>query len=148
MAMAVSDVRPARDPRQLRLIKAVAILMAVEAVSLAVASGLHLGGSVHGRSSSFDPDAAGIAEAVIGVVLAVAAVALLRGGIRARTVAIGANAFALLGFLIGISETARGGRIPDIAYHATVIPLLVAGLVLLIRARDIPAGVEDEITPS
>jgi hypothetical protein len=118
----------------------VAILMVVEASSLAIASTLHLAGSVHGRSSTFDPDAAGIAEAIIGLVLAVAAVALLRVGVRARTAGIAANAFALLGFLIGISETARDGRIPDIAYHATVIPLLVAGLVLLIRAGPDPSG--------
>ncbi len=55
----------------------VATLMMLEAVSLAVASALHLAGMVHGRSASFDPDAAGIAEAVIGAVLAAGATRLV-----------------------------------------------------------------------
>jgi hypothetical protein len=90
---------------------------------------------VDGRSTSFDPDTAGIAEAVIGVVLLVGAVVMLRNPRRARTAGIVANVFALAGFLIGISETAQGGHAPDIAYHATVIPLLVISLVVLLRHR-------------
>jgi peptidoglycan/LPS O-acetylase OafA/YrhL len=113
----------------------VAILMLFEAASLAVASALHLSGVVDGRTTSFDPDAAGIAEAAIGVVLLVGAVVMLRDPRRARTAGIVANAFALAGFLIGISETAQGGHAPDIAYHATVIPLLVISLVVLLRHR-------------
>jgi hypothetical protein len=111
----------------------VAILMLVEAASLAVASALHLSGVVDGRTSSFDPNSAGIAEAVIGIVLLVGAVVMLRDPRRARPAGIAANAFALAGFLIGISETAQGGHAPDIAYHATVIPLLVISLVVLLR---------------
>src|SRR5205823_4899523 len=103
--------------------------------SLGVASALHLSGLVHGRSVSFDPDSAGIAEAVIGVVLAVAALVMFRLPARARAVGIAATIFALVGFLVGMSETARGGDVPDIVYHATVIPLLIAGLVLLIRSN-------------
>jgi peptidoglycan/LPS O-acetylase OafA/YrhL len=113
----------------------VAILMLVESASLAVASALHLSGVVDGRTTSFDPDTAGIAEAVIGVVLVVGAVMMLRDPRRARTAGIAVNAFALVGFLIGISETAQGGHAPDIAYHATVIPLLVISLVVLLRHR-------------
>jgi hypothetical protein len=109
--------------------------MLAEALSLGVASSLHLAGVVHGRASSFDPDAAGIAEAVIGLVLAAGGLVLVRDRFRAVSIAIAANAFALVGFLIGISETARGGRAPDIAYHATVIPLLVAGLAVLLWVR-------------
>jgi hypothetical protein len=123
-----------------RVICAVATLMALEAISLAAASSLHFAGLVHGRTSSFDPDAAGIAEAVIGAVLGAAAAALFRGGIRARPIGIGASSFALVGFLVGISETARGGHAPDIAYHATVIPLLILGLTLLVRTRQPSAG--------
>lgn len=111
----------------------VAVLMLVEALSLAVASGLHLGGLVSGRSPTFEPDTAGLAEAIIGAVLLVGAIVMLRSPHRARTVGIAANAFALVGFLIGITETASGGHAPDIAYHLTVIPLLVISLVLLLR---------------
>lgn len=112
----------------------VAVLMLALAASLGVAAGLHLSGSVQGRASSFDPDAAGVAEAVIGVVMAVGAIWMLSDRVRARTVGIAVNSFALAGFLVGISETASGGRAPDIAYHATVIPLLVISLVTLVRA--------------
>jgi hypothetical protein len=110
------------------------MVMALEAASLGVASALHLSGLVYGRSASFDPDSAGIAEAVIGVVLAVAAIVMLRTPVRARAVGIAATSFALVGFLVGISETARGGDIPDIAYHSAVIPLLMGGLLILIRS--------------
>ena len=88
--MAVSEDRRTDGSHQSRVIRGVAILMVVEASSLAIASTLHLAGSVHGRSSTFDPDAAGIAEAIIGLVLAVAAVALLRVGV-ARTAGIAAE---------------------------------------------------------
>ena len=116
-----------------KIASGVAILMLVVTASLALTSALHLSGMVDGRTKSFDPDTAGIAEAVIGVVLLVGAVVMLRDPQRARTAGIAANAFALAGFLIGISETAQGGHAPDIAYHATVIPLLVISLVVLLR---------------
>lgn len=116
------------------VIAGVAALMLLESVSLGIASTLHLAGLVHGRASNFNPDAAGTAEAVIGVVLAAAAILMRRQPGRARTIGIAATSFALVGFLVGISETARGGDIPDIAYHATLIPLLIASLALLIRS--------------
>lgn len=37
------------------------------------------------------------------------------------------------GFAVGLTETARGGDLPDIAYHLTVLPLLLAGLMILVR---------------
>lgn len=130
----------------------VAIVMSLEAVSLWVASALHLSGLVHGRSASFEPDAAGIAEAVIGVVLAAGSVVMVKDKGRARVVGIASTTFALIGFLIGISETARGGDAPDIAYHATVIPLLIASLVALIRCRapssSAPDGQTDRVESS
>jgi hypothetical protein len=139
MAPAVHALSPKHRPDRSNVILGVAMLMVFEAASLGVASALHLSGLVHGRSASFDPDSAGIAEAVIGAVLAVAAIGMFRTPARARAVGIAATSFALVGFLVGISETARGGDVPDIVYHATVIPLLIGGLVLLIRsARPAP----------
>jgi hypothetical protein len=116
------------------LARRVAVLMLFEAASLAVASALHLSGQVHGRSAPFDADHAGVAEAIIGVVLGAAAVIMIRAPRRARTVGIAATGFAIAGFLVGLSMTASGGDLPDIAYHLTVLPLLVGGLLLLIRA--------------
>jgi peptidoglycan/LPS O-acetylase OafA/YrhL len=108
-------------------------LMIVIAVSLAVASLVHLVGHVEGRADLYDAHDAGIAEAAIGIVLAGGAVAMLRSPDRARAVGLGTLGFAVVGFLVGLSITARAGHLPDIAYHAAVLPLLVVGFVALAR---------------
>lgn len=115
------------------VIRRIAALMIVEAATLAVASALHLSGSVHGRSAPFDPDRAGVAEAIIGAVLVAAAFVMFRAPARARTVGIAATGFAIAGFLLGLSFTARGGHLPDVAYHLTMLPVLIGGLIVLLR---------------
>jgi hypothetical protein len=67
---------------------------------------------------------------VIGAVLVAGALALVRGSRRA---ALAAVAFAIAGFGVGLSMTVRGGAAGDIAYHATMLPLLLFTLVLLGR---------------
>ena len=57
---------------------------------------------------------------------------MLRSPRRARGAGLAANGFALVGFPIG-SQTAVGGHAPDIAYHATVIPVLLFIVVVLLR---------------
>jgi peptidoglycan/LPS O-acetylase OafA/YrhL len=111
----------------------IAALMGVVAVSLAVASILHLTGHVDGRSAPFDADHAGIAEAVIGVVVAAAALTMWRDGRRARVIGLGATGFAIVGFLIGLTITSTGGHLPDIAYHLIVLPVLIGSFVVLLR---------------
>ena len=111
-----------------------ATVLAVVAVSLFIASALHLSGFVHGRSDIYDADDAGIAEAVIGVVLVVGAVGLVRSAARARAMGLAATGFAVAGFGVGITITAQGGHTPDIAYHATVLPILIATFVTLVRS--------------
>jgi ABC-type Fe3+ transport system permease subunit len=113
----------------------IAALMTIEAASLAVASALHLAGLVHGRGQSFSAAGAGIAEAVICVVLAAGAIALARQGSAGRPAALAATGFAIVGFVFGLSITARAGDAPDIAYHATVLPLLIVTFVLILRRR-------------
>ena len=108
----------------------VAALMGFVAATLVVASALHLAGVVDDGSPPFDPDRAGIAEAVIAAVLAAGAVALVRG---VRRVALGSVVFAIAGFGVGLSMTVRGGATGDIAYHATMLPLLLLVLALLSR---------------
>jgi hypothetical protein len=108
----------------------VVALMGFVAATLVVASALHLAGVVDDGSPPFAPDRAGIAEAVIAVVLAAGAVALVRG---ARRAALGAVVFAIAGFGVGLSMTVRGGATGDIAYHATMLPLLLLALALLSR---------------
>lgn len=113
--------------------RGIAALMLLQAASLAVASALHLSGLVHGRGAPFSANGAGIAEAVICVVLAGGAMALARRGPRGRWAAVAATGFAIAGFCYGLSVTIRGGDLPDITYHATVLPLLIATLVLTLR---------------
>jgi hypothetical protein len=52
---------------------------------------------------------------------------------RARPIGLAATAFAIVGFLVGLTITARAGDLPDIAYHTVVLPLLVASFVVLLR---------------
>jgi hypothetical protein len=103
-------------------------LMGFVAATLVIMSGLHLAGVLGDGSPPFDPDRAGIAEAVIAVVLAAGAIAFARGG---RGIALAALVFAIAGFGVGLSMTIRGHATWDIAYHATMLPLLLLGLVLL-----------------
>ena len=110
----------------------IARLMAAEAASLAVMSALHLAGRLDG-STPFDPTRACVAEAVIGGVLLTGAVVLLRGRPHAWSVALAANAFAVVGFVVGLTRTTQGGGTVDIAYHLTVLPLLLLNFIALLR---------------
>jgi hypothetical protein len=116
-----------------KIFRRVAWLMVVVAATLATASALHLAGQVTGRSRPFDSDHAGIAEAIIGAVLAMGALGMIMRPRRARAIGIGVTVFAVAGFLLGLSMTARGGHLPDIAYHLVVLPVLVGTLVVLAR---------------
>jgi hypothetical protein len=114
---------------------AVGVLMGVEAASLAVMSALHLGGVLRGGSAPFRPGAAGLAELLIGLVLLAAILTLHYAPHRARPIALAALGFAILGFLVGLNFTVRSANTIDIAYHATVLPLLILTLALLLRRR-------------
>ena len=121
--------------------RAVGALMVVEALSLAVISALHLSGVIGGGTKPYNPEAAGIAEAVIGVVLIAGAVAVMRSPKHGRTAAQAATGFAIAGFIVGLVFTLSGGQPADIAYHATVLPLLILTLVLSVtKAKDRAAG--------
>jgi peptidoglycan/LPS O-acetylase OafA/YrhL len=118
---------------------AVAVLMAAEAASLAVMSYLHLHGDIGGGAGTpFRSSAAGIAEAVIGVVLLAGALAAWRIPDRARPAVLAAVVFAIIGFVVGISITISGRSGVDIAYHATVLPILVVTLILVPPRRRRP----------
>jgi hypothetical protein len=117
-----------------RSAEVVARVLGLVALSLVLASALHLSGVVHGRGAPFDADRAGIAEALIAAVLAVCAFRLVRVGLRARVLGLWGVGFAILGFCWGLNITARGGRGPDIAYHICVLPVLIGCWLLLLRA--------------
>jgi hypothetical protein len=104
---------------------AVAVLMTLEAASLVVVSSVHLS-----RSESH----AGTAEAVVCVVLAAGAIPVYRAAPSWRSAALGTVGFAIAAFLLGLSVTSRGDSIGDLAYHGTVLPLLVGTLALAMPA--------------
>jgi multisubunit Na+/H+ antiporter MnhF subunit len=74
------------------------------------------------------------------VVLGYGATALVRRGSRARPVALAATGFAIVGFLVGLSFTLAGGSAIDVAYHLSVLPLLLLILLGLTRSRDRSTG--------
>ena len=115
----------------------IAAVMIVVAATLAIASILHLSDNVHG-SPPFDPDQAGVGEAIIGIALACSAIAMFRTPARARAVGLAAIGFAIVGFGVGLNFTARGGHVPDIAYHVIALPVLLGSLILLLRVHQPP----------
>ncbi len=126
--------RPASDHGRLKRSEhQPAALMAAIAATLAVMSLLHLTGSLGGDSKSFDGAAAGIAEAVLCVVLGYGTAALLRNGPAARPIALASTGLAIVGFLIGVSFTLRGGSVIDVAYHLGSLPILILALIALLR---------------
>jgi hydrogenase/urease accessory protein HupE len=118
----------------------IAVLIGFEAATLAVIASLHLGHVLAGGRKPFRPTAAGIAEAIIGIVLVYGAVALNRGSRHAWGIALAAVAFAIAGFLLGLTFTLRGGDAIDIAYHATMLPLLLLTLIVLLRGERTPVS--------
>ncbi len=111
-----------------------AALMALEAISLAVMSFLHLAGKLDG-SPPFDPTRAGVAEAAIGVVLLSGALAIRRRARHAWGIALAANIVAVVGFAVGLTRTTQGGGAIDIGYHVLVLPLLLLAIAALLRRR-------------
>ena len=49
-------------------------------------------------------------------------------------------AFAIFGFIVGLTFTIRGGDAIDLAYHATMLPVLTATAALLARTGHSPAA--------
>lgn len=102
-------------------------LLAFQAVLFAAASLVHagvvLGGYEHSRAA--------IAEGVIALVLLAGLVASLARPASARTLALGAQGFALLGTLVGAFTIAVGvgpQTTADHVFHAVLLTLLVSGL--------------------
>ncbi len=89
----------------------------------------------------YEHDRAAVAETVIGAVLLAATVLAWFRPVRTRAIALAGQAFALLGTIVGVFTIAVGvgpRTIPDVAYHASILALLVAGLV--IAARTAPSS--------
>jgi deazaflavin-dependent oxidoreductase (nitroreductase family) len=122
-------------PISLRRYRAIAIVMGIVAASLVVTSLLHLTGSVRGHAEPYNPTGAGIAEAVVGIALIWGATSITGSPQTGRPVALARSAFALAGFIVGLTFTVQGGDLPDVTHHSTVLPLLVVIVVLLLRTK-------------
>jgi len=104
----------------------------IEAASFAAAALVHFGVLTRG----YEHQQAGTAESVIAIVL-LFGLALSLAGVPTRAAGLGAQAFALVGTLVGIFTIAIGvgpRTGPDIAYHAAIVAVLVAGLIVAARA--------------
>jgi hypothetical protein len=116
-------------------------LLLFEAATFVVASTIHFGGLVDGYAHR----KAAIAETVIAVALLVGLAISLRSG-WALEAALGAQAFALFGVLVGLFTIAVGvgpRTAPDVAYHVGIAAVLATGIALAARAgpgRAAPAG--------
>jgi hypothetical protein len=120
------EVDMSDDNRHVR--QPLATLIGLQAATLAIMSILHLTGIVAGGTRPFRPTDAGIAEAVICLVLFGGAAALVRHPPGGRVVALAALGFAILGVIAGLGFTVGGGDAVDVAYHATLLPLLLITL--------------------
>jgi len=104
------------------------VLLGAEAALFASASLIHAGVLLQG----FEHRRASTAEAVIATVLMVGLVAGLVRPARLRTVSVAAQAFALLGTLVGMFTIAIGvgpQTTADLIFHLAVLALLLGGLV-------------------
>ena len=118
-------------------------LLVFEAATYAIASLVHFGVMIHG----FEHDRAGTAEAIIAAVLLVGlATTLLRPGWTPSAAFI-AQLFALIGTVVGLFSIVVGfgpRTVPDVAYHAAIVVVLLVGLVVSWRSRAGANGLERE----
>jgi hypothetical protein len=115
------------------------LFLLIEAASFAAASLVHSGVFIVG----YEHPLARIAEAVIATVLFVGLVLTWILPAWAREVGLAAQAFALLGTLVGIFTIVIGigpRTLPDLVYHATIVVVLVWGLTVAARTHSHTAG--------
>jgi predicted ferric reductase len=111
------------------MMRAIRLFMLFEAATFAVASLVHSGVLISG----YEHYRAHIAEEVIAIVLFGGLASSLIRPAWTRKAGLTAQAFALLGTLIGIFTIAIGigpRTLPDITYHVTIVIVLVWGLVI------------------
>ena len=128
-----------RPRRQAGVDRRFAAVMLAEAATFGVASYLHLDGRIPLGFTTITGEhfsRASVPEAIIGAVLAAGAVVVGVAPGRARTAAVGATGFAVLGVLAGLGFVLTSSRphiAGDLAYHLTILLVLLAGLVVLVR---------------
>ena len=105
----------------------------VEGASFILASLIHFGVLANG----YQHQKAGTAESVIGIVLLSGLVLTLVLPRLTRVLALTVQGFALLGTCVGLFTIAIGvgpRTVPDLTYHATIVIILMLGLILTWRS--------------
>jgi heme A synthase len=105
------------------------LLLLFEAATFAAAAAIHFGALIDG----YGHRDAGTAETVIAIVLLAGLALTWSRPPWPRRAAIGAQAFAILGVLVGLFTIAVGvgpRTGPDVAYHLGILAVLVVGLAL------------------
>jgi hypothetical protein len=113
--------------------------MVFEAIGFGVASLVHSGELIAG----YEHPQARVAEGVIAAVLIIGFVLTLVNHAWTRPIGLAAQGFALLGTLVGLFTIAIGigpRTVPDLVFHAGIVVVLVWGLIVTTRARDLIAG--------
>ncbi|HEV8469060.1 MAG TPA: hypothetical protein VGR46_05565 [Candidatus Limnocylindria bacterium] len=108
-------------------------LLLIEAASFATAALVHFGVLTQG----YEHRQAGTAESVIAVVLLIGLALSWASRTSTRAVGLVAQTIALLGTLVGVFTIAIGvgpRTVPDVAYHAAIVVVLVGGLLATARA--------------
>jgi hypothetical protein len=106
-------------------------LMLLAALTLFVASAVH-----SGLLGELDPfAAAALPEAIIGLALVAGTLAALLWPSTSWPIAFGATLFAVLGTVLGMRFTLPRGEPGDIAYHLSLLGILLVLTVLLLRQR-------------
>src|SRR5512146_3017908 len=109
--------------------------LAIEALAFFLAASTHAGLTVHG----YEHQRAMTAETVIGIVLSLGLLISIVSSQAARVAAISAQAFALLGTLVGVSVIIAGigpRTIPDYLFHAGILVILGMGLRTAVMAGE------------
>lgn len=115
------------------------LIMSIEAavflVGALVHAGLLIGGYEHSKAR--------VAEAVIAVVLLAGLGWSWLRPIRSRRAALASQGFALAGTAVGLFTIAVGvgpRTALDLVYHAIILVVLTAGLLVALRARPVERG--------
>lgn len=103
-----------------------------EAATFVAAAFVHFGVFIHG----YEHQRAAVAESVIAIVLLTGLTVSWIRETSTRGIGLAAQAFALLGTLVGLFTIAVGvgpRTIPDIAYHIAIVAVLLWGLLVTKR---------------
>lgn len=122
------------------MVRTIRLFLLCEAAAFMAAALVHFGVLMDG----YQHRKAGTAESVIGVVLLVGLALTFIRPRSARQLGLAAQGFALLGTLVGLFTIAIGvgpRTAPDIAFHLSIVLILVCGLVATRGARGGGPGV-------